>query len=180
MRAILKRILINGLMCCAFSALAYFVINVYAFWLSLPMFAFALGPALMELLVEMRHPAAELMGGAEQGHVMRFGSRRMRVLEDDDHAHWVAADDIRAVLGGGLRDAALQRAYPGLWRPWGRPPCGYLREDAVQQWLAKASSLEGVRLRTWVQRNVVFPAQRRRERLGVQLAPLGDVADSTV
>ena len=180
MRALLKRALVNSLLCGAFSALAYLMINVYAFWLSLLMFAFALGPVLIELLMELRHPTAELLGGAEQGQVLRFGARRIRVLEDDDHAQWVATDDIRAVLGGGASDAALRRLYPLGWRQWGRPAVAYLREDAMQQMLAKASSLEGVRLRNWFGRNVVFPGQRRRERFGVSLSPLQETANSSI
>ena len=81
------------------------------------------------------------------------------------HAHW------RDVQG------ALAVAYPDGVRRLGRPAEPYLRDEALLAHLAKERSPEARRLSTWVGREIVFPARRERERLGIRAAAASDIPD---
>jgi hypothetical protein len=50
-------------------------------------------------------------------------------------------------------------------------------EEALLAHLLKERAPEAVRLRVWVEREIVFPARRERERLGIRLAAVKTDAD---
>jgi prophage antirepressor-like protein len=97
----------------------------------------------------------------------------MQVIEDADRRRWVRLADVRAVVGFTASDGALAITYPDGVRRLGRPAEPHVGEEALLAHLLKERSPEAARLRRWVERQVVFPARRERERLGVR-APAGD------
>ena len=80
--------------------------------------------------------------------------------------------DIRAIAGFTASDAALQVTYPAGWRLLGRPPLAHLSDEALLAHIAKGRTPEAVRLRLWIEREIVFPARREREHHGIRLDEL--------
>ena len=80
--------------------------------------------------------------------------------------------DIRTILGFTASDAALQVTYPAGWRMLGRPPLPHLSDEALLVHIAKERTPEAVRLRLWIEREIVFPARREREHHGIRLEGL--------
>jgi len=111
----------------------------------------------------------------EGGHYAYRG-RTVVVVEDDEHRQWLRLADVRAIVGFTASDGALAISYPDRVRELGRPATPHVRDDALLAHLAKERSPEAARLRLWVEREVAFPARRRRERLGTAGPP--DTADS--
>ncbi len=107
-----------------------------------------------------------------EGHHFAFKGRSVRVVEDADHQRWIRLADIRAVAGFTASDASLQITYPAGWGMRGRPREPYLSDEALLAHIAKERSPEAARLRRWVEREIVFPARRQRERYGVRLETL--------
>jgi len=107
-----------------------------------------------------------------EGRHYAFKGRTVRVVEDVDHQRWVRLADIRAIVGFTASDAALQVTYPAGWRRLGRPPLPHLSDEALLAHIAKERTPEAVRLKLWIEREIVFPARRERERHGIRLEDL--------
>ena len=104
-----------------------------------------------------------------EGRHYAFKGHTVRVLQDADYQRWVRLADIRAIAGFTASDAALQVTYPAGWRLLGRPPLPHLSDEALLEHIAKERAPEAVRLRLWIEREIVFPARREREQLGIRL-----------
>ena len=104
-----------------------------------------------------------------EGRHYAFKGRTVHVIQDADYQRWVRVADIRAIVGFTASDAALQVTYPAGWRMLGRPPLPHLSDEALLVHIAKERSPEAVRLRLWIEREIVFPARRERERHGIRL-----------
>ena len=90
------------------------------------------------------------------------------MLEDDDHRRWVRAADVRKVVGLTASYGALALSYPNGWRSLGKPAEPHFSDEALIAHLAKQGAPEALRFRHWAEREIAFPAQRLRERLGIR------------
>ncbi len=138
-----------------------------------PLLGVTFAKPLIELASSVRHAMRRARWRDVQGRHYAFRGRPMRVIADADAYRWVRLADVRAVVGFTASDGALQIAYPTGWRRTGRTAEPFLGEDALLEHLGKERGPDALRLRLWVEREVVFPARRERERLGIRRAPTG-------
>jgi hypothetical protein len=106
-----------------------------------------------------------LLWRREQGRHHSFGGQSLHI-DDDGRQVWIAGVDLQRVLGTNDRDDVLAARVPGRWR---RDDGGalMLRVDAVVHYLATAPGRmdpRTVRLRRYLEREVIFPAAQRRRR----------------
>lgn len=92
-----------------------------------------------------------------------FGGVALRIEDDGRHC-WVGGDGLRQVLRSRDADDVLAARHSGRWR---RADDGelLLRVDAVVERLAQGPGRHEpriVRLRRWLERDVLYPAARRR------------------
>lgn len=127
---------------------------------------------LMDLTIALWHELRRANWRELEGHHFAFKGRSVRVVEDADHQRWIRLADIRAIAGFIAGDTALQITYPGGWSMRGRPREPYVSDETLLAHVAKERSPEAARLRRWVEREIVFPARRQRERYGVKLETL--------
>lgn len=137
-----------------------------------PLLGLALARPLLDLAIAVWGEMRRANWRELEGRHFAFKGRTVRVVEDADHQRWVRLADIRAIAGFTASDAALKITYPGGWSLRGRPPEPHLSDEALLAHLAKERSPVAVRLRQWVEREIVFPARRQRERFGVRLESL--------
>jgi hypothetical protein len=169
MKDILKRAAFIVFLCSLFSAFAYYFVNVYAFGLSFAMWGIALSRVFIDLTEELHYGVKRVHLGHLSGRHFAYLGVTVNAFEDDEHCYWVPADTVRQITGQGANDRALATTYPGGWEVFGKPPQGHLRDDALLLYLAKEQDLRGIKFKNWVERNIAFPARRRREQLGVRL-----------
>jgi len=124
---------------------------------------------LLDLAIEIYQAMRRANWRELEGRHYAFRGRTVHVLQDADYQRWVRLADIRAIAGFTASDAALQVTYPAGWRLLGRPPLPHLSDEALLAHIAKERTPEAVRLRLWIEREIVFPARRERERLGIRL-----------
>lgn len=105
-----------------------------------------------------------------EGRHFAFHGIAVQVLEDKDRQRWIRAADVRRCVGFTASDGALATTYPDGWRRMGRFGEPHFGEDALLAHLAKERSPRALRFRHWAEREVVFPARRLRERLGIRPA----------
>ena len=109
--------------------------------------------------------ARALIWRREQGVHHSFAGMALRIEDDGRHV-WIAGADLQRVLGTNDRDDVLAARVPGRWR---RDSEGQLllRVDAVVAHLSTAPGRmepRTVRLRRYLEREVLFPAAERRRR----------------
>jgi len=127
---------------------------------------------LMDLAIEIYQAMRRANWRELEGRHYAFRGQTVHVIQDADYQRWVRLADIRAVVGFTASDAAFQVTYPGGWRMLGRPPLPHLSDEALLVHIGKERSPEAVRLRLWIEREIVFPARREREHHGIHLAGL--------
>jgi hypothetical protein len=106
-----------------------------------------------------------------EGRHFAYKGRTVHVEEDADHRRWIRLDDIRAVAGFTASETALRIAYPDGWSLRGRPATLHLDDETLLAHLRKERSAEALRLTRWVEREIVFPARRVRDRWGIGATP---------
>ena len=141
------------------------------------LFGIALARPLIDLAEALGWQMRRVHWRDVEGRHYAHRGRTVAVVEDDEHRHWLRLADVRAIVGFTASDGALAVSYPDRVRELGRPATPHIRDDALLAHLAKERSPEAARLRQWVDREVAFPARRRRERLGIRTRP-PDGADS--
>jgi hypothetical protein len=105
--------------------------------------------------------------GPEEGRFHSFNGVPLRIEDDGRHV-WVAGDGVLRVLGRREPDEALAARHAGRWQ---RTPDGVLmlRVDAVVEHLHTMPGRDEPRVqrfRRYFEREVLFPAGRRRTRGG--------------
>jgi hypothetical protein len=119
----------------------------------------------VRLLDDLLLAAKSLAWRREQGRHHSFGGQSLHI-EDDGRQVWMAGADLQRVLGTNDREDVLAARVPGRWRRDGNGTL-LLRVDAVVQHLATAPGRmdpRTVRLRRYLERDVIFPAAERRRR----------------
>ena len=145
---------------------------------TLALFGILLARPLLDLAGELRDGMKQVQLAPVQGRHYAFRGRAVGVVDDADRRRWVRLADVRAIVGFTASDGALAIAYPDGVRRLGRPPEPHISEEALLAHLLKERAPEAARLRVWVEREIVFPARRERERLGIRLpAVTGDASD---
>ena len=101
------------------------------------------------------------------GHHYAFKGITIHVQEDDDHCRWVNLADVRKVVGATAGDSALVMTYGNKLKSFGSPAQLHIRDDALVTHLGKENQPTALRFRTWVERNIAFPARRSSQNLGI-------------
>jgi hypothetical protein len=134
----------------------------------LPIFGIALARPLIDLAGEIRDAIKRAQWRDVEGHHFAFRGQPIGVVSDADKRRWVRLADIRAIAGFTASDGALALTYPNGVGRFGRPATLHLSDEALLVHLRKERSPEAVRFANWVEREIVFPARRERERLGIR------------
>ena len=116
----------------------------------------------------------ERLGRAEAGTHHAFGGVRLQVEDDGRHV-WIAGPGLQRALGRREPDEAQAARHAGAWRRSERGVL-MLRVDAVIQHLARMPGRDEPRiqkLRRYLERDVLYPAQRRHEAARPTRPPAG-------
>jgi len=97
------------------------------------------------------------------GRYYAHRARWVDVVEDTGGQRFIRLDHVRQFLPGLPADATFIHLYTDRTLTHGRLAHAYLRDDAVLEYLAKASSDDAIKLRQWVDREVLRPGKKRRE-----------------
>ena len=136
------------------------------------LFGVALAKPLLDLAGELRHQWRRAHWHAEEGRHHAFRGNPLQVLTDTDRQRWVRLADVRRIVGVTASDGALQLTYPNGFRRVGKAAEPHLSDEALLAHLVNESSPVAVKFRPWVEREIVFPARRERDRLGIRLEAL--------
>jgi hypothetical protein len=149
------------------------LIGVFGVLMSLPLLGLLVARTLVDLGIEVHYQVKHAHWRHLEGRHYAFRGNRVSVFEDGQHRRWVRLADVRAIAGFTASDGALAITYRDGVRSLGRPAEPHIADEALLAHLAKERSPDALRLRRWVEREIVFPARRQRERLGRHAAEAG-------
>ena len=168
MNAIVLRVALRLIVCGAVSWVLWRFMGPALAVVSAPLYGIALARPLLDLASELRHAMRAAVWHPLEGRHFAYRGTPIQVLEDDDNRRWVRAADVRRIVGHSATNGALALTYPNGWRTMGQPAEPHFSDEALIAHLTKGNAPEALRFRRWAEREIAFPAQRRRERLGIR------------
>ena len=156
------QVLLRVAACTLVAWLAYLPFGAKALVVLSPLFAIALAAPILELLGQMPVLARWHAFRGFHGRYFAFKGTQI-VVHEDEHSHrWVELPAVRRLVPTLPGDIRLARLHPQAMVPGeGRQP-SRLRADELLACLQALPDDAAVRFRTWLQREVVFPAARNR------------------
>ncbi len=101
-----------------------------------------------------------------QGRYYAFRGVPLDIVEDVRGQRWLRTAEVRNLIASFPRDGVLRHVCPEGLRPeqdTDRPGLR-IRADTLDHLLAASRQLATLKFRNWLQREVIFPAHRGRER----------------
>jgi hypothetical protein len=169
MRQLAARLAIRLLLCLALTWLAWRGWGAVGLLAGGLLLAFLLPRPLLDLAGELRRWLRERRWRDLEGRHYAYRGHRVTVLEDVSHCRWVRAADVREIVGTAATEGALSLTYPNGFRRLGEPEQSYFSDEALLVHLAKEPGPRANHFRRWAEREIVFPARRVRERLGIRV-----------
>ncbi|MEP6738914.1 MAG: hypothetical protein ABJA61_00960 [Caldimonas sp.] len=172
MSRLLLSIAVRLALCAAVAWGVWRLMGTVALVLTAPLWGIALARPLIEVASDLWHYMRQANWRALEGRHYDFRGKSVSVIEDSDKQRWIRLADARAIVGFTASDGALKITYPNGFRLLGKPPEAHLSDEALLVHLGKERSPVALKFRHWVERQIVFPARRQRERHGVRLESL--------
>jgi hypothetical protein len=130
--------------------------------LTAPLFGVALARPLLDLISQTHGAIRERAYAATEGRYYAHKGVPIDVIEGEDGHRWLRVADVRRIVPGFGSDALLAKTHPGRLAYRGAPPSAYLQDDALLAQIVRALEPATLAFRHWVERDIVFPARRRR------------------
>lgn len=146
-----------------YALLAYWTDKWTVLWVS-PLYGAAIARPLINWIANLRYAMRAQVWLPVHGKHYVFKGTTVHVLEDEDGWRWVLLADVQRVLGVAINARQLALTYPERLEMMGKPEQLHMRDDALITYLGKQKDATALRMRTWVERSIAFPAQRLRER----------------
>ena len=147
----------------AYMALGYWTDKWIVLFVS-PLYGALVARPLINLVAILRQALRFSVWLPVHGQHYVFKGTTVHVLEDDAGWRWIRLADVQSVLGTVLNTRVLAITYPERLEMMGRPAHMHMRDDALIAHLAKQNDPTALRLRTWVERSIAYPAERARQR----------------
>jgi hypothetical protein len=168
MRALLITLAIRLLVC---AALAYVLWRWRGesglVWAALPL-ALALPRPLIDLVGEFKLLAHRRALAGVQGRHFQHRGIALDIAEDERHHRWIKVSDVRKLIPSLPREAVLREQFPQGLSGDAQTHDERIHADALLAYLEKSTDAVSLKFRHWLRREVVFPATRVRERLGIR------------
>jgi hypothetical protein len=168
MRRLLAVTGLRLLFCAAVAYVLWRLLGAVGLVVSAPLFGVLLARPLLELVAELRHSARQLAYSELEGRHFEHRGFSLSIVEDERHHRWVRVSDVRKVISTFPREAVLRQQFPEGLRDDAAARGPMIHADALLAYLARSTEPGSVRFRNWLEREVVFPAARIRQRLGIR------------
>jgi len=161
MFALFQRIFLRLLLCCAASYLLWRALGPVGLAVSSPIFAMAFARPIFDVLSGARRTAKRLALISVEGRYYSHRGQPIEVVEDVEHHRWLRLIDVRKLLQGLPQEAVLALQFPQ------RVQDRRIRADALRDYLSKSQEGDSLRFRNWLERELLSPTTRLRQRMGL-------------
>ena len=162
--SIMKSILIRVLACAVVTYWAWVTQGPEGLVYSSLVLSLAFARPIVDLAIDAYRSLRALAYRDIEGRQFSYRGTLIDVAEDDHRYRWLLLRDVRKVLPSLPRDDSIRRMLAQDVKTFGSESYPRIREDALFAYLDKATNLESVKFRSWVEKSVVYPSRRARER----------------
>ena len=152
--------------CVGVTFVAWLGMGLIALPICAPLFGVLLARPILDFMSTTHRVAKTLALADVEGQYYVHRGTPLSIAEDENHVRWVSVRDIRKVLEGFPRDAVLARQYAQDFREGSVGTL--LRAEALLHYLGRASEPAALKFKIWLEREVVRPAAKKRDRLGIR------------
>lgn len=138
---------------------------------SAPLFGVLLAKPLFELADELRSAAKALAFSEVQGRNFEHRGFKLDIAEDDRRHRWISIKDVQKLIPSLPRPAVLQAQFPDGVQEDPAISGHRIHVEALHQYLAKSTEANSLKFRNWLEREVVLPGAKVRQRLGIKDQP---------
>ena len=168
MPAVLASIAIRLLCCLAVSYGLWRFVGPVGLVVSAPLYGVLLAKPLFELFAETRAAAKTLAFSQIQGRNFEHRGFKLDIVEDDLHHRWINLKDVQKLIPTLPRPGVLQAQFPDDVQEDSKIHGQRINANALLLYLAKSTEPSSLRFRNWLEREVVLPGAKVRERLGIR------------
>lgn len=164
MPQVLLKIALRLLACAGVAYLVWRGLGAIGLVVCAPLFGVALARPILELMEESAHTARRSAFRDVDGRHFQYKGTPLDVVEDTDSYRWLRLADVRKIVTALPADQVLRSLHPEGLQDMrsARNPC--IKAEALLQYLQKATDPGSLRFKVWLEREVVMPAIRIRER----------------
>ena len=168
MRSLLSTIALRVALCAAVTYVVWRLLGTVALVLCAPLLGIALARPILEVLGGLGRVSKQAALAGIAGRHYQHRGIPIDIVEDERHRRWIDLRDVRHVVEGFPRDSVIRNDYPDACRPDAHSKSQRMRADALHAYLRKSTDPASLRFRNWLAKEVLFPAERVRERLGIR------------
>jgi hypothetical protein len=162
MRQLLLTITLRLLACAVVIYLQWRLLGLIGLVVGAPLVGVALARPILELLGMARHKTTEVVYRDVSGRHFVHRGQMLHIADDAQHFRWLRIGDVRKLIAGLPADQTLHQLYPEAVQPGGGGRPASIQAEALLALLAKAHDPDTLKFKHWLEREVVFPAARRR------------------
>jgi hypothetical protein len=151
-------------LCGALTAVAYRALGAIAFALCAPLFGVALANPIMQALGQLPRAARLAKYHGFEGRYYEHKGRQVVVHEDFDRFRWLEVNNIRKLVPDLPVNARLAALHGKAFVEGGKDQGPLIRAEELVAQLSQINQPEALRLRTWLEKEVVIPASKLRSR----------------
>jgi len=129
-----------------------------------PLFGLALARPWLEIAEGAALLARRLGYRRINGRHFEHKGRSIDIAEDEQAYRWLKTQDVRKIVSGLPNDRVLERMFPGEVQQGPSTAVARMKAEALDAYLGKSSETGTLKFRLWLQREVILPAHKRRER----------------
>lgn len=147
-------------------ALGWMVMGPFGLIFFSPIAGICLARPLLDKMAGIYYRAKETSLQEFQGKYYSFRGTYFNIQEDEAHHRWLRTSDVRTLLPSFPRDGVLLKlCAEGLAADYSSERRDLkIRADALDKLLSTSRQLETIKFRNWLQKDVLYPAQQKRER----------------
>lgn len=168
MPSLLVAVVLRTGACAAVTYVAWRFLGTVALVLCAPLFGIALARPILDVLIGLGSTSKQAALARIAGRHYEHRGVPIDIIEDDRHRRWIDLRDVRNVIESFPRDSVIRQNYPEECRPNPDSKGQRIRADALHAYLRKSTDPASLRFRNWLAKEVLYPADRVRERLGIR------------
>ena len=102
-----------------------------------------------------------------EGRYFEYKGNPIDIVEGIGSERWLSLPNVRKTLTELPRYATLNRLYPKATRLDGKLSAEFIESLAIVDFLKKSQDQRSIRFLRWLQREVIFPAEKREASHGL-------------
>lgn len=168
MPPLLLQVALRSAACALLTYVVWRFLGTIALVVCAPLFGVALARPILDLLAGLGAATKQAALAPLAGRHYEHHGTPIDIVEDESHRRWIRLAEVRKIISTLPRDAVMQHHYPEGCRLDTDSKVQRISADALHAYLCKSTDPASLRFKHWLEREVIYPAEQIRRRLGIR------------